>query len=928
MLLSAFLFLTILFDIMQTRSLWLSAYNYAQMTFARLFLVATVWKALLILLEAQHKRRWLYWDSKSHSPEETTGLYGLGSFFWLNALFFSGFKKVLAVSDLFPLDKNVSAKFLQVSFTPKIDNVDFQRTSLARTLASTLAVPLLLPVAPRIALIGFSFCQPFLIESLLTYLGEPNGEAPANSGYGLIGATILVYTGIAISTAFYWYFQERAIFMIRACLGAAVYRKTTQAKISTADDSAALTLMSTDIEQIRSGLEELHECWAIPIQVAIACWLLQRRLGTAFAASLVVVAVCVICSGITLRYIGPRQKAWMEIIQKRVGHTSNVISNMKNLKISGMTDPVEKAIQGLRVEELNVGSKFRVLLICAILIAFTPIMLSPVFTFAVTTRNLDVTTIFTSISFLTLLSQPLSMLFQFVPTLVAAFSCLQRIQDFLGKESRYDFRDSEKATVSKSLGSSADCTPAIKIVGGSFGWDKDTMALKNINCSIPSGLTIVVGPIASGKSTLCKALLGETPVAQGKIIMGGFHHRVGYCDQVPLLLNATIKENIVGYSAINAERYAEVIKTTMLTQDLLLLPEGDRTMIGSNGLSLSGGQKQRVSIARALYLESSLLIFDDILSGLDTDTEGRVFHNVFGPTGMLRARGVTAVLCTHSVRHLPLADHIIALAADGTLVEEGTFDDLMANKQYVHGLGVDSYTHNPKPEATTPGPDVETHEQAPGTNPVASVSPVDVKNSTRIMGDAAVFMHYFRSIGAIWLVAFAVFGVICGFFYNFGTIWMKYWSEDVSSPNPKQSSSFYIGLYAMFQCLGLATLFAEAVIGLLVIINISGARLHQTTLETLITAPLRFFTTTDTGVIINLFSQDMTLIDGELPIALINTSLLTWIVVGAAAVAATSSPYLLIAYPFVLATMYSIQKFYLRTSRQLRLLDLESKSPL
>jgi ATP-binding cassette, subfamily C (CFTR/MRP), member 1 len=126
----------------------------------------------------------------------------------------------------------------------------------------------------------------------------------------------------------------------------------------------------------------------------------------------------------------------------------------------------------------------------------------------------------------------------------------------------------------------------------------------------------------------------------------------------------------------------------MLLPDLAVLPRGDRTMVGSNGIALSGGQKQRVSMARAMYLKSDLLILDDTLSGLDTDTEEHVFHWVFGPDGLIRRRNATAILCTHSVRHLPSADHIIALGTDGCLIEQGTFADLVANENYVHSLGV------------------------------------------------------------------------------------------------------------------------------------------------------------------------------------------------------------------------------------------------
>lgn len=108
----------------------------------------------------------------------------------------------------------------------------------------------------------------------------------------------------------------------------------------------------------------------------------------------------------------------------------------------------------------------------------------------------------------------------------------------------------------------------------------------------------------------------------------------------------------------------------------------------------------------------------------------------------------------------------------------------------------------------------------------------------------------------------------------------------------------------------------------------SGTALHKSALKTLCNAPLSFFTGTDVGILINLFSQDMNLIDDELPNAFVNAMACLAIGVGGAAVAATSSPYVLISYPFVILGMYFLQRYYLRTSRQIRLLGLEAKSPL
>ena len=936
-----------MFDVTQTRTLWLVSSNADEVTFSRLFTVSVVAKAALILLESQHKTRWLRWDVKEHSPEEMVGLFGLGAFVWLNRLFWTGYKKVLTIRDLFALDQNMTTDALHLKLAAQMATGGYapgQKYGLARALAKTLAVPLLLPVGPRIALSAFQFCQPFLINTVLDYLQTPADDSRRNISYGLIGATILVYSGIATSNAFYWYFQERAMYMARGALAGAVYKKTTEAKLSAADDSAALTLMSTDVERIRMGFLRMHEFWANTIEIALASWLLERQLGVSVVAPLVVVLCCVLCSAFLSRFTGPRQKAWMERIQKRVGLTANVITHMKNLRISGLTAPVEELIQNLRVTELKFGSKFRMVQTWAAVIAFTPMAVSPVVTFAITSRTLDVNTIFTSYSYLILLSAPLITLFQTVPSLLAAFTCLARIQSFIDKDARVDFRESAFSLSDEKTGSGnielgdirnreGTAGTAMTIAGGSFGWEEGKYNLQGIDLKIPvSRLTMVVGPVASGKSTLCKVLLGETPIAQGRVAFGPVSRKVGYCDQVPHLTNATIRDNIIGFAPFNSQRYNEVVEATALEPDFAVLPLGDHTKVGSKGISLSGGQKQRVSMARSLYLDSDFFVFDDILSGLDADTEDEVFRRVFGADGLLRRRNATAVLCTHSVRHLPSADHVVALDTSGRIVEQGTFGDLVANEKYVHSLGIkksdgtdDAKSDDYNGPAATKEPTREELARALTTQSTASSH---VSEEGRMMGDRTVYRHYFKTLGALCIVTMAVFGGAWAFLYNWNNLWLKFWSEGISSTPPAHSNGFYIGLYALFQASSLLCLFVVCVVTFKLMIQISGAKLHKAALRTVISAPLRFFTMTDAGIVTNLFSQDMTLIDGELPGALMNLVLDLTSTFGMAAVIATASPYLAITYPFLAAIMYGIQRFYLRTSRQLRLLDLEAKSPL
>ena len=130
--------------------------------------------------------------------------------------------------------------------------------------------------------------------------------------------------------------------------------------------------------------------------------------------------------------------------------------------------------------------------------------------------------------------------------------------------------------------------------------------------------------MASGNSSLCQALLGEVPITSGVTITTFKAKQTAYSAQKPFLSDATIKENIIGYSSFDQVRYDAVVNTTLLQQDVADMPSGHETKIGDGGSMLSGGQRQRVSLARALYLKADLLILDDALSGLDANTESKV----------------------------------------------------------------------------------------------------------------------------------------------------------------------------------------------------------------------------------------------------------------------------------------------------------------
>jgi ATP-binding cassette subfamily C (CFTR/MRP) protein 1 len=872
----------------------------------------------------------------------TIGIFSIVTFAWLRRLFVLGNHKLLDVDDLPMLDDTMTPEKLDAEFWKEWTKPARRGRVLRLMLAILRALGwrFFIPIPGRLVKIGFDFCQPLLINSVQTYLLTPSPSA--KEGKALIGATVLVYSGIATSIAVYRYFHMRNAALVRGFLVSGIFRKTTILKLGADEHKASLTLMTTDVERCRLSFSMMNELWANTIEFALAAWLLQRQLGIAFLVPVGVVFLSFIGTLLLGRY-GPRyNRAWVAATQLRVGSTANVIANMKSLKMTGLTLQLESLIQRLREREITAGKAYRITIVIAALLSFTPMIVSPVLTFAATDRSVNFAKAFTSLSYLMLLTTPLSQLFQLIPMLIASYTCLDRIAAYLDTESWCDYRTfspklapSSRETLSESGGTekiihatahdqeAESSNSAFCIQNGSFGWSPGKFVLHDIDLAIPtSQLTMIIGPVGSGKSTLCKTLLGEIPVVQGKVICGSKVSDIGFCDQIPFLPDASVRDVIIGCVDFDATWYERVLDATALVSDINTFTNGDLTAIGPNGSTLSGGQRQRIAIARAIYARPSTLILDDIFSGLDGPTEEKIFQNVLSEDGILRQQSATIVLCTHSIKHLPFAHHIIALGVDGTVVEQGNFPQLASNAKYVQSLGVEV------DETSTIGL-VAREERVLKNFSSNAVSKVKVDDRTRQVGDTSVYKVYLATAGTITVVGFIASTVAFGFCSNFATIWVEFWSRhNTSHPHDKSKQGYYLGLYGLIQGISLIAIITGASSVELILAARSGRQFHLNAIKTVMAAPLSLFTATPPGVILNRFSQDLTIVDSELAMAFSNLAFTLSIAVGIAAVVATASPYVAACYPVLLLVLYTLQKYYLRTSRQLRYLDLETKSPL
>jgi len=209
MLLNVFLFVTFLLDAAMLRTLWLSSFNLA---IRYLFTACFIIKFVLVVLEGVEKRAHFIPEYQNLGPEDSSGFYGQSILWWLHGIIVLGGRQVLKPTDLYPISKDMSSEELGNTFwelwtnrlsesANPVKEIEKQRPTLTKVLFYMFRGPLLIPVVPRLSLIGFTFCQALLLKRLLSYLSSPAERKTSSVGIGLVGAYAIVYLGIAVMSS-------------------------------------------------------------------------------------------------------------------------------------------------------------------------------------------------------------------------------------------------------------------------------------------------------------------------------------------------------------------------------------------------------------------------------------------------------------------------------------------------------------------------------------------------------------------------------------------------------------------------------------------------------------------------------------------------------------------------------------------------------
>ena len=241
----------------------------------------------------------------------------------------------------------------------------------------------------------------------------------------------------------------------------------------------------------------------------------------------------------------------------------------------------------------------------------------------------------------------------------------------------------KKADVNNDLAeSNFEFNSSIEFKDFNFSYEDNNHVLEDINFTINKGETIgVVGKTGSGKTTFIKQLLRLYPIEENTLLLDGkgieryydysVREKIGYAPQEYQLFSKSIKENVLFYRYDLEDKLDDVLEQADIKKDISRFKDGIDTLVGENGLSLSGGQKQRLGIARALLSNPDILILDDSLSAVDSNTEKTIIENI-----KKTREGKTNIIVAHRISAVRHADKIVVLD-NGKILNFGTHDELL-----------------------------------------------------------------------------------------------------------------------------------------------------------------------------------------------------------------------------------------------------------
>ncbi|KAI0071668.1 multidrug resistance-associated ABC transporter [Panus rudis PR-1116 ss-1] len=797
---------------------------------------------------------------------------------------------------------------------------------------------------------------------------------PQGIGYG-IGVAFALFAMQEVASLMTNHYTQVTMtngLAVRTAVIGAIFRKSLRLSGKARLDHSVgqiTTMISADAARLDRVCAQIHNLWVAPIQIAIGIGLLIGNLGPSALVGFGVLVLSFPVQLVLVRTMFQQRKKGVVITDSRVRLTTEVLQGIRLIKFYAWEQFYSHQIGDLRAKELKTVRKMAIarstIIACMVAIPMLASVLTFI-TYGLSGHNLTVATIFSSLQFFNIIRAPLI----FFPVVIAAASdavvALRRISKFLTAEELvepytiepnselaidvegdFQWETTHKGASGPKFshgkgkrGAPAD-TPKEKKDAANTGSDgkkkhwfsrakKETkeekkaeetpFALQNVHLKVKKGAFVaIVGRVGSGKSSLLQALIGEMRRTRGKAV---FSSTLAYVPQAAWIMNATLRDNILFGREEDEERLREVIKACCLEHDLEMLPNGEDTEIGEKGINLSGGQKARVSLARAAYSNADIVLMDDSLSAVDAYVGKQILENCLldGPLA-----DKTRVLATHSLHVLDKTDYIYVMD-NGTIVEQGTYNDLM-NNSFLFSRIMEEYGSLEKEKDTGNPEKTKELTTALDSKDMKKSQQTLMQEEERLTGSVSgtVYTKYIQYAGGLFLIPVILLLVTL---YQgaqvANNIFLGFWtSQNIHGFRQGDYMATYAGLGVASAVFAFGLSASISIIAL-----VAALRLFRAALTAVLRSPISFFDTTPMGRIMSRLSKDQDTLDTE--ISMIAFQLLSTIssVLGTVALVFYTFPYLGIVFVPLGILYYLAAIYYRRTSVETKRLDSLMRSAL
>ncbi|KAM1339407.1 hypothetical protein ACFX1X_038733 [Malus domestica] len=862
------------------------------------------------------------------TPFAKAGLFSTLSFWWLNPLMKKGKKKLLENEDIPQLREADRARTCYSIFMEQLDKR--RKQSCSSDNSSILSI-IFLCQRKAILITGF-----FALIKVLTLSSGPlflmafidvaeDNAAFKYEGYALTLGLFISKILESLSER-QWNFRTRLIgLQVRSVVSAAIYQKQLRLSNSakmTHSPGEIVNYVAVDAYKVGEFPYWFHQIWSTSLQMCLALLIVYFCVGLAIVAALIVLILTMVASVPLAKLQHKYQTKLMAAQNRRLKTSTEALSNMKILKLYSWETNFKNVIEGLRREELKWLAQVMFQKgYYNVLFWASPLLVSTVTFWACYFLGITLSSsnVFTLLATLRIVQEPIRLFPDVFGAFIEAKVSLSRIVKFL------DEPELENRHTKDSSGKEVEHSILCRCSEISWSTSATKATLRNINLVVKPGEKVAIcGEVGSGKSTLLAAILGEVPRIGGVVQVYG---KIAYVSQSAWIQTGTIQENILFGSAMDNVRYQETVSKCSLVKDFEMLPFRDLTQIGERGVNLSGGQKQRIQLARALYQNADVYLLDDPFSAVDAHTATSLFNEYV--MGALAEK--TVLLVTHQVDFLPAFNSIL-LMSSGQILRAAPYEELLAScpefQDLINAHNDTAGSRSQVEYASTGKHKLPREEIEKFTTELPyeeSSGDQLIKQEERETGDTGFkpYIQYLKPSRGFFHFSMAI-GVHSIFIL--GQLAQVYWLA-LKLQDYSVSRAKLFGVYSVIMCLMILALVIRTFCVVYLGCGASNS-IFQTLLNSLFRAPMLFYDSTPLGRILSRVSNDMNVIDLEVPFKLIiaisgilNTYSIFLVLVF------RTWPVVFLIIPTIYITIF-LQNYYFASAKELMRMNGTTKSAL